>query len=403
MTDAIASLEGRILGGSSAGAARSGSAANELRGLVRYAWLPIVVLVVAVALFYWRASPKILGHKELASALNFVFVMGAGFFVALLAARSHIAQPSLSILFLGIGALTLGYAGMLASASLLWLDTSSIAVLYRITALLAALCHLVGAIAELLAPHKRLSSRYVWLVAAYGGLTAIIVLLVVAIRMGWMPVFFIPGQGPTLLSHIVTTLGAIFFIVAGFILSQEAGVNVRFRRWYAYGLFLFGISLIAGTLQINFGDAMSWTNRSAKSLGGAYLVIAAIVYFRQCGTWMLPLELALRQTEEQLTAANERLALALRAGRAGFFDWDLKSGSVFRSPELEALLQCGEPCDHRTDEGWCDCAAKEDLELAELDPASLHRGAPRRGGLRAAYSYIRRRRPQAGLPGAHPL
>ncbi len=340
MTDATAPLEGKLFG-EPGGLARSNPSTAELRGVVRYAWLPLAIHIVAVAIFYWRASPEAFGSKEFGSALNFVCVTGAGFFVALLAARSHIVQPSLSILCMGMGALTLGHAGLVASMSLLWLDASSIAAMYRITALLAALCHLAGAAVDLWAPHKRLRSRYGSLAVAYLGLTAAIALLVVAIRWDLTPVFYIPDKGPTLIANAVTLLGAVCFLLAGFVLHQASGEYVGFRRWYAYGLFLFSISLIAAVLQVNFGDAMSWTNRSAKSFGGVYLIIAAIMYIRQNGTWMLPLELALRRTEEQLRAANERLALALRAGRAGFFDWDLKRGGVFRSPEQQYVVEVG--------------------------------------------------------------
>ncbi len=156
------------------------------------------------------------------------------------------------------------------------------------------------------------------------------------------PVFFVANSGATLICKATTTAGAAMFVASAWILCQNCGEHVAFRRWYGYGLALFAVSLVVGSMQANMGDALNWTNRSAKAFGGVYLVIASIAYIREHGVWMLPAELALRSAEERLRLANETLALALRAGRAGFFDWDMTKapeGEVFTSPELEELLE----------------------------------------------------------------
>jgi signal transduction histidine kinase len=65
----------------------------------------------------------------------------------------------------------------------------------------------------------------------------------------------------------------------------------------------------------------------------------ASLWRRRRGKTLPPKELALRQTEDDLRAANERLSLALRAGRAGFFDWNMKDGTILGSPELNDLFE----------------------------------------------------------------
>ncbi len=149
---------------------------------LRLAWLPIALHILLAIVFYWRANPSVLGYREVGAALNFICVMGASLFVAALAARSFLARPSMSILFMGGGALTLGLAGLL-TAGLMWRTTNvnDWATIYRGSAFLGAAWHFVGALFDLWAPHKRVRSPWLSFAMCYLGAAAAVGILMALI------------------------------------------------------------------------------------------------------------------------------------------------------------------------------------------------------------------------------
>lgn len=338
---------------------------STVSGVLRFAWTPIALHILLAVAFYVRADHSVIGYKDLGAALHFFCVMSASFFVALLAARSSFSQASLSILFMGGGALSLGLAG-LATSIAIWgsLTANEWATIYRGSAFIGAAWHFAGSLIDLWAPHKR--PRRPWLAFAicYLGATAAIVALIALLRFNLTPVFFVANVGATPICVAVTTTGALMFVASAVILCQRSGEHVAFRRWYGYGLALFAVSLVVGSLQTNMGDVLNWINRSAKSFGGVYLLIASLVYIREHGVWRLPAELALRGAEQQLRLANETLELALQAGRAGFFDWDIRAGergAIYASPELEELLDVEPGALDGAVTMWSDHIVREDL------------------------------------------
>jgi PAS domain S-box-containing protein len=72
-----------------------------------------------------------------------------------------------------------------------------------------------------------------------------------------------------------------------------------------------------------------------------------------------------KRTEDELHLSRERLALALKAGRSGTFDWDIRNNVNVWSPETEALygLACG--TFGGTFENWESLVVPEDLGAAK--------------------------------------
>lgn len=80
---------------------------------------------------------------------------------------------------------------------------------------------------------------------------------------------------------------------------------------------------------------------------------------------MVSATVALRRTEAELRAVNEKLLLALRAGRAGFVDWDMSSGekrSAPDAPEFELLFGIGDSAEGARLERWTGRIVVPDLE-----------------------------------------
>jgi PAS domain S-box-containing protein len=69
-----------------------------------------------------------------------------------------------------------------------------------------------------------------------------------------------------------------------------------------------------------------------------------------------------RAAEVALRASEERLALAVQAGGVGIWDWNLRSGVTYYSPEWKAILGCEEGEVSPSFEAWASRVHPEDLE-----------------------------------------
>jgi PAS domain S-box-containing protein len=72
----------------------------------------------------------------------------------------------------------------------------------------------------------------------------------------------------------------------------------------------------------------------------------------------------IKRTEQELTLGHERLAMALRAGRSGTFDWDIQNNINTWSPEVEALYGLEPGTFGGTYQDWEPFLFPEDLETA---------------------------------------
>ena len=89
-----------------------------------------------------------------------------------------------------------------------------------------------------------------WLTAVYAGSAAAMGLVIWAAFSGWMPVFFIEGQGGTpLRSLAVGAAVALFVLTAGLLWQTNRRIPSPFLYWYALGLILLAAGL-AGSMVI---------------------------------------------------------------------------------------------------------------------------------------------------------
>ena len=144
-----------------------------------------------------------------------------------------------------------------------------------------------------------------------------VALLVWAARAGWTPVFFVQGQGGTPLRQVVLWRPlAMFGLAAWLMLNIHRRQPSAFLYWYGLGLALLAVGLLGVMLQSVQGSALGWTGRLTQCLGGAYLLIAALVAASQAGPGKLSfaaVEAAWRKGELLPTFQKEpTLWLALR-------------------------------------------------------------------------------------------
>jgi PAS domain S-box-containing protein len=293
----------------------------------RFAWLPIPLLVSVMTVLWladlrvsWPLPPLFWLVQYGSVALGVVFIV-------IPAAHSFLASGHPSVLMLGCGVLmtdigvaawTIGFARGLNTGF----------TIYNTSALLSALCHITGVA---IASQRTLRIRHsaMWLTVACTGSMAAMGLVIWAASTGRMPVFFIEGQGGTLLrSLVVGTAVTLFVLTAGLLWQTNRHAALPFFYWYAMGLALVAVGL-AGSMAIAVKDSpLQWITRITQVFGLVYLCVAVLVSSRRGDARVIPLtavEEAWRENaflgrlrEHTLLGRALRYGLAAAAVAAGF-------------------------------------------------------------------------------------
>lgn len=264
------------------------------------AWLPIPVILVALVILAVFHTDAVWNPPQLIPILNIAFLAVVSFGISLVAARSFLVGRVISILFLGCGTLVLGLGTVVAALPIAGQGPNSMVTVYNTGACLAGFCHLASSAVSMTAPRRRILSSRVILPACYLGIIALVIVLVTLVRARVWPVYFIQGSGETAFGlTVVYTTAALFAISAVLFIVQTWGTGLSFRRWYGLGLGLIAVGLFGVSFQTSIGDALNWVGRSAQYLGGIYLLVAVALEVRRTGAWLLPVERALRESEDR--------------------------------------------------------------------------------------------------------
>jgi PAS domain S-box-containing protein len=279
------------------------SAGNALSALTRKAWLIAPVLLVVIILLGLSSPTAVWNPPNLIPALNVIFLSSISFFVSILAAISFLKDRSVVALLLGGGTLALGLGASMASLPSVNATANSMIVMYNTAALLAGLLNLAAAAILSSAKPKRLESKWAPLIIAYLMITALAGLLLLLEMNGSWPVYFIAGSGQTMIGRLVLLASVLLFFISASILAvQRRNAGNDFSYWYAVGLALIAIGLMGVSLQANIGDALNWIGRISQYLGMLFMVVAVYTSVKASGTWLLPLEKALRESEDRYQA-----------------------------------------------------------------------------------------------------
>lgn len=236
----------------------------------RFAWVPLPLFLLTL-MGLWIIDPQTTYESPpLRLWLNFVFTWLVSLSIGYLAARRFLDNGQSGLLMLGSGALLWGFSSLAASRLIDASGNITITV-HNLGVLGAALCHTAGMLWQ-----KQLVRPGRWLVASYTLILMAVILLVVAVKLGWTPIFFIQGTGGTPIRHIVLLLSITLFILVAFLmLSFNRRHPSQFLYWYGLGLALLSLGLAGVMVQSSLGSPLNWAGRMTQYLGGVYLFIAA--------------------------------------------------------------------------------------------------------------------------------
>jgi hypothetical protein len=228
-------------------------------------------------------------------ALNFVFSLLASFLIAFLIARSFLVRRTPELLLVGCGVIAWGTAGLagvtfgILGAAGAPLDTNLFITTHNLCVWLSALCHLAGA-AFSLRPKREIPAAGRWLAAAFTLTLGAVGLVALSALAHWTPIFFVQGQGGTLVRDFVLASATAMFLLSAALLG---GLNRKslspFLYWYTLALALIAVGLFGIMIESVHASALSWTGRAAQFISGVYMLIAAVAAARETGTWRISL------------------------------------------------------------------------------------------------------------------
>jgi PAS domain S-box-containing protein len=296
-----------------------------------FAWLPVGLFLIAVAVLFVLDLDTIRESPLLLATLNTLFCAAAGLMIAYLAAQTYRMTDSRAVLSLGVGALAFGLASVLAGL-LIGRQNAAITV-HNAGVLFAGACFVVSALWALAATSTPTAMRPVKgaLVFSYVGMVALVVLLTSAAVLGLTPEFYVPGLGPTAVRQVVLGLAVVGFLAASTLFGAlYRGSRSRFLLFCCAGLAMIGVGL--GTVMMGGapGSPLNWLGRVGQYLGSVYLVLAVVSVERGHGPWLLPLERALRESEDRYQSLVDLSPEAILVHADGTF--------VFANPAAVTLF-----------------------------------------------------------------
>ena len=254
----------------------------------RWAIVPIPLLLLAL-IALWIANPQVVWP---APVLNWFIHGGIPLLglalIVIPAARAFLANGQPSILMLG-GGMLITNIGAVAMLIVMPRGLNPGFAIYNTSVLLSSVCCFIG-VAVTSRRAMRVKHPVRWLACVYLGGAVVMALVILAAFNGRMPVYFIDGQGSTLLrSLVVGAAMALFLLTALLLLQTHRRAASSFLYWYALGMILLAVGL-AGSLVIARQDSpLQWVTRFTQVFALVYMCAAVLTSARGYRGWTIPL------------------------------------------------------------------------------------------------------------------
>ena len=268
----------------------------------------------------------------LLATLNTLFCSSVSILIVYLAARSYLATGSRAVLLLGCGSMIIVIINLLAG--ILLTEPNVVLTIYNTGLCLAGLCFLGSALWAITSkpretvPAKASSYLHIACLSVLVGMG----LVILGTLAGITPTFFVPGHGSTLLRQIVLYLILIEFVLAsacfGILYRQS---RTPFLLWYSLGLLLIGMGMGILIFSNSIGTLTVWAGRGGQYLGSLYMLVAVWSLRESRGDLRVPLEKALKETEEKYRTIVE-------TAKEGIWVIDGEGNTTFVNSRMAEML-----------------------------------------------------------------
>ena len=265
------------------------------------AWLPIPLLAATIFALAFVHTQARFEPVYLLPALNILFLTIISWIVAYLAAKTYLVRGTPAVLLLGCGMWVLGITSAMAAGFRILSMDALVVTLHNCGSFLSASLILVSALLSSPRSWDKPAVGPAWkLPLLYLGSLGVMILLAIGALDGFIPQFFIPGEGATPLRQVVVIASALQFMVSSLLFAgsyRKSGT--RFLKWFSMGLGLIAIGLVGVIPQTHLGSPVNWAARLAQYLGGVYILYALFTVFSQFRSWGIPVGKALYELERR--------------------------------------------------------------------------------------------------------
>lgn len=240
--------------------------------------LPAPALFILTVVLDTQQSPATFESPFLLAILNTIFLCAIPLALSYEAAKSHRATKFLGFLLVGCGLALFGLGSLYAG----WVmplagNPNPTVTLHNLGSLTAGICQFAGAHIFLTGlsgnSEVRFHPKSSWLI--YSGIFILVSVTAFLAFYGYLPVFYDPQDGPSLLRQLVLGASICLFAMSGLLfLEIYAATRTNFAYWYGLALWLIAIGLIGVMLQHGVGSMLGWAGRAAQYVGCVYLLFA---------------------------------------------------------------------------------------------------------------------------------
>jgi hypothetical protein len=209
--------------------------------------------------------------------LNFIFLTLTGLAIAIISAKSYLAEGQTNLLLLGmatgIGGLAALVAGFAAGVSV-----NDNVTIFNLGFLISGSLQALSAVLTYVKPiPSKQSSRRKELTICYVGIFCLFVAISVLTLLGYTPAFF-TSSGPTLDRDWVIGITIFFFLFASLLFAQQ------FRQsrsdiiyWYSLALALLTLAIFGSATYTVPNGLFNWIARISQYIAGIYFLITIIM------------------------------------------------------------------------------------------------------------------------------
>ncbi|HEX3151551.1 MAG TPA: PAS domain-containing protein [Gemmataceae bacterium] len=258
---------------------------------------PVVLLPIGIAALYLWGSANSHESADLLLIANFIFTTLVSLFIGLLAGRSFLLSGRLPLLAVCLGMIVWGISALVAATGE-HVGNYNLTI-HNLGVLTSGLCHFSGAISARTQGERGVRAPGAWLGLGIATSLGAVGVIWMGTLEGWLPPFYIEGQGATPLRTFVLSASILLFIVAAALTGARYRVSEwRFLFWYALGLALIAIGAAGLILQPTHGSWLGWVARLTQYLGGIYMLVGTVNAMHESGAWQFSLERRLQLSEQ---------------------------------------------------------------------------------------------------------
>ncbi len=225
--------------------------------------------------------------------LNTAFLGMIPLYVAYVSFVSFRKSGPVSVLMMGAGMLFFGLGGIATGLAGFQPNSTNLTItIFNLCACTGAVLQLAGALIALIGWREDRAERRPAIAAAvYAGVVLVVAGIIVAAFLTLTPVFFASGTGSTGVRDLVLAAAVESFLLASglfFVLYRKREEDFFF--WYAVGLAILGLGLLAATFIVVFGGTFNWVVRAGQYIGASYILVAFLVLQRRASSGNVPVQ-----------------------------------------------------------------------------------------------------------------